>query len=165
MRSTTKHVLRSWAPVVLWTGLIALESTDTLSSAHTGKFLYSIAATLFGHVDPHLLELINAVLRKVGHFIGYAVLSLLFLRALHLSFSFGETSIRALRRWALIAITLTVAVAALDEFHQSFLPSRTGVVRDVVLDMFGALCMQATVLLILRLRRSRAPQHKAQAAD
>ena len=39
-----------------------------------------------------------------------------------------------------------MVVASLDEFHQSFLPGRTGVFRDVVLDTMGAIFVQALLL-------------------
>ena len=160
-----KHVLRAWGPVLFWIGLIALESTDTFSSAHTGSFLFYIASALFGSVNLHWLELINAALRKAGHVVGYATLSLLLFRALRLSFGSAAESLRDARRWALYATVLTMAVAALDEFHQSFLPSRTGAVHDVVLDTLAAACMQAAVLITLRLRSRRILQQKSQAAD
>jgi VanZ family protein len=49
----------------------------------------------------------------------------------------------------------TALVASLDEWHQTFLPSRTGAFRDVVLDTIGALCMQAVVIAVVRYRSPR----------
>ena len=42
-------------------------------------------------------------------------------------------------RWAKIAVLGTALVASLDEWHQSFIPSRTGTVRDVLLDTCAAI--------------------------
>jgi VanZ family protein len=53
-----------------------------------------------------------------------------------------------------LGFVCTVLVAALDEFHQSFLPSRTGTFHDVVLDTCAALFAQIVIFLILRKRRS-----------
>jgi VanZ family protein len=47
----------------------------------------------------------------------------------------------------------TVLVASLDEWHQSFIPSRTGTPRDVVLDTCAGIAAQ--ILLLLIYARSR----------
>ncbi|MFZ0939460.1 MAG: VanZ family protein, partial [Candidatus Sulfotelmatobacter sp.] len=61
-------------------------------------------------------------------------------------------------RWASIAILMTALVASLDEWHQSFIPSRTGRWQDVVLDTCAAIAAQLLVLLWLKsFRRSAAP--------
>ena len=41
----------------------------------------------------------------------------------------------------------TAVVASLDEWHQSFIPSRTGAVRDVVLDTCAGIGAQVLILL------------------
>ena len=100
--------------------------------------------------------MIDAVLRKSGHFIGYAILSaLVFLALKHtyrdrlqpvLQRSWGMF-FRDLWRfeWAVIAVLLTLVTASLDEIHQTFLPSRTGRWQDVVIDTSGALVMQVLI--------------------
>jgi len=46
-------------------------------------------------------------------------------------------------------------VATLDEYHQSFLPSRTGAFRDVILDTSAGLVAQIVLFAILRAKRFR----------
>jgi VanZ family protein len=46
-------------------------------------------------------------------------------------------------------------VASLDEFHQSFLPNRTGIPSDVLLDCCGAVVLLSLYLLIRMLRSKR----------
>lgn len=41
-----------------------------------------------------------------------------------------------LRPW--LALSLCAALAAIDEFHQTFVPGRTGKVTDVLVDLVGA---------------------------
>ncbi len=137
-------------PVALWLAIIAVESSDWLSAQHTGSFLYALLSAMLGHVDPQKFAVFHAVLRKVGHFVGYGILSVLFFRALRASII---TTIARLCAWS---VALTFVVASLDELHQSFLPSRTGTVRDVLLDTIGAACLQAIVLLALRRQRRAA---------
>lgn len=76
---------------------------------------------------------IDFVVFKSLHIIEYAVLYLLFLRAYYLS-------VRS--EWAWTRITLAsllsaLAFGALDELHQTFVPTRTGSVRDIVIDFIG----------------------------
>ncbi len=142
-----RRLIRNWLPVVVWLGIIAFESTGTMSSENTGSILYSILLAISGHVTPHFVAMLNAVLRKCGHFIGYAVLSLLVFRAVRITLE-RTVALRA----AAIAVLFTAVVASLDEWHQTLLPNRTGALRDVVLDSFGAICMQVLILAFLRAR-------------
>jgi VanZ family protein len=50
-------------------------------------------------------------------------------------------------RAAVLAVLCTIVVASLDEFHQTYLPGRTGVFRDVVLDTMGGVFAQTLLLL------------------
>jgi VanZ family protein len=52
-------------------------------------------------------------------------------------------------------------VASADEFHQTFLPNRTGLASDVLLDCTGAIALQLLVYLCMRLFR---PKEFARAA-
>jgi VanZ family protein len=55
-------------------------------------------------------------------------------------------------QWATVAWFSTALVASLDEWHQTYLPSRTGTVRDVILDSTAALVAQIVIFAILRKR-------------
>ena len=84
---------------------------------------------------------VHFLTRKAGHFTEYAVLAFLTRRA------FITSSHAFLRRyWFQLGLLLVVIYGLLDEFHQSFVPSRTASVYDSVIDIAGGL----TVLLIFR---------------
>jgi VanZ family protein len=53
---------------------------------------------------------------------------------------------------ATLALLGTALVASADEFHQSFLPNRTGVPSDVLLDCCGAIVLTLLVYIFVRLR-------------
>jgi VanZ family protein len=144
----TRRFTRDWLPVVLWTGIIALESFAG-SSAHTGALLYRIASFFFGHIDPVRFEHYHHILRKLSHFLGYGVLGYLLFRAVCNTLS---NSTRA--SCAAVAIALTFVVASLDEFHQSFSPGRTALFSDVLLDTCGAIAL--VILAIVAHRRVTA---------
>lgn len=129
--------------------MIALESTNLGSSEHTARFLYPIFSFLFG-LDPARFAVCNAMLRKTGHFVGYFILSVLLFRSWRATFP--RLSTRWCLQWAALAFLSTALVASLDEWHQSFLPSRTGTFRDVVLDSSAALVAQVLLLIMMNVR-------------
>lgn len=99
----------------------------------------------------------NAVLRKTGHVIGYAILSILLFRSWRATFP--RLSTPWCLQWATIALLSTALVASLDEWHQSFLPSRTGRFHDVLLDSSAALVAQLILFAALRSKSPAEPQH------
>jgi VanZ family protein len=56
-------------------------------------------------------------------------------------------------QWARISFFMTALVASLDEWHQTYLPKRTGTVHDVILDSTAALVAQILIFVILRARK------------
>jgi VanZ family protein len=148
-------LLRAWWPAAVWVCLIAFESTDFFSSENTGTVLYTLWTHLFGNVDLHSFILFHHYLRKTGHVVGYGMLSLLLLRGWRATLGRIPT---VLLRAALLAWLGTLSVAALDEWHQTFIPSRTGTVRDVGLDSIAGVAF--LVIAYWRLRRpDEGPAH------
>ncbi len=72
------------------------------------------------------------ILRKLAHMAEYAILFLLSWRGL------GESDHLSRKRKLFVALVLTVFYAATDEYHQTFVPGRSGAVRDVAIDVLGA---------------------------
>lgn len=131
--------------------VIAIESTDFLSAEHTNKILYPILHFLF-NLDLVHFRVWHHYIRKTGHFVGYFILSALLFRAWKATLRLPSSWAM---RWAAIAFFMTALVAGLDEWHQTFLPSRTGAFRDVVLDSTGALTAQLLIFLYWRKRSGR----------
>lgn len=145
--------MKAWIALILWLIVIAIESTTYLSSQNTSRFLYPVLHFLFG-IDYASFEPWHAFLRKCGHVFGYALLSILLFRA------WRETLPRMdggpwTPRWATIAILGTALVASLDEWHQSYLPSRTGAFHDVVLDTCAGISAQLAIFLYYERSRKR----------
>ncbi|HEY7352892.1 MAG TPA: VanZ family protein [Terriglobales bacterium] len=151
MNSSTKRILKVWLPSAVWLGVIVLESTIG-SSEHTSRILYPIFHFLF-NMDPARFASLHAVLRKTGHFVGYFILSVLLFRSWRATFP--RLSTTWCLQWATVALLSASLVASLDEWHQSFLPSRTGAVHDVVLDSAAALVAQVVVFFVLRSSTAR----------
>lgn len=145
MSSDPHHLLKAWIAAILWLILIAIESTTWLSAHHTGRILYPVLHFLFG-LDWEHFERWHFFIRKGGHVFGYGMLSILFFRA------WRETlpvfaDVKWTLRWSGIAVLGTALVASLDEWHQSFLPSRTGTLQDVVLDTCAGIGAQILIVL------------------
>ena len=91
-------------------------------------------------------DLINAVVRKTGHFLLFSVLGMLtyFLWA---CFFLNE------KRYllpSLFSIPVCIVFAISDEIHQMFVKGRHGRVDDVLIDVAGALAgMLASVVLVI----------------
>jgi VanZ family protein len=129
-------LLRAWWPALIWVAIICVESTDLLSSENTGSLLYKLVTRLFGPVNLYDFLRFHFYLRKAGHVVGYGILSLLLLRGWRATFAQGREWVG---RTALLAWIGTAFVASMDEWHQSYIPSRTGAVHDVVLDSIAGL--------------------------
>ncbi len=156
LNSHVRNLLKAWIAAVLWLIVIAIESTALLSSSNTSRILYPLLHYLFG-LDWDHFEVWHFFIRKGGHVVGYAILSILAFRAWRETFpALGNPPWTA--RWASIAVLMTAFVASLDEWHQSFIPSRTGRWQDVVLDSCAGIAAQLLLLLWLKnFARSTAP--------
>jgi VanZ family protein len=145
LNSDQRNLLKAWIAAVLWLIVIAIESTALLSSTNTSRILYPLLHSLFG-MGWERFEYWHFYIRKGGHVVGYAILSILLFRAWRASLP-AMSDVKWTPRWANIAILGTALVATLDEWHQSFIPSRTGRWQDVVLDSCAGIAAQILIFL------------------
>ncbi len=138
--------VRAWVPVAIGILVIATESTEYFGADRTSGPLRWLWEHLFGAVSNGRWSMIHHYIRKSGHFTGYGLVALTWLRALWMSFPR-----LSFQRDALLALFATALIASADEVHQTFLPNRTGLPRDVVLDCCGAIVMQFVFFLFLKL--------------
>jgi VanZ family protein len=148
--SSGRHeVLKAWIAAILWLIVIAIESSALLSSHNTSRILFPLLHYLFG-LDLIRFEHWHFFIRKGGHIFGYAMLSFLLFRAWRVTLPSLDGAKWA-SRWAAIAVFGTALVASLDEWHQSYLPSRTGRWQDVVLDTSAGIGIQILIFLWAKL--------------
>lgn len=148
MSSDRHEILKAWIAAILWLIVICIESTSFASAQNTGRILYPLLHFLFG-LSPARFEHWHFYIRKGGHVFGYGLLSILLFRAWRATLpAIGEANWRL--RWASIAVLGTALVASLDEWHQTFLPARTGRWQDVVLDTCAGIVAQFLLLLYWR---------------
>ena len=159
-RGALASLLLIWLPVVLMLLVIARESTAAFGSVNTSPMLRPIYERLFGRVPDEAWDVIHHHIRKSGHFLGYGTLGLSWLRAFLLTWlqPFQHCVAAVWRRWSLqMAICCTALVASLDEVHQSYIPDRTGMVSDVLLDTSGAIVLCLLFALSWLRRSGRQP--------
>jgi len=151
--SRPRNVLWYWLPAVAWMAMVLAASSDPFSAKKTGEVLRAVLAWIFGQIDAVTFGLVHFLIRKSAHFTEYAILSALWFRALrvHLNSLWRV-------RWALIGLIISLSVAIIDELHQSFVPSRTGSVHDVLLDFCGAMFAQLLIWYALRRRELAAAE-------
>ena len=139
--STPQRVWR-YGPLVLWLIVIWIFSTADFSSINTSRLLGPFLLWLFPDLSESRLAAIHFLIRKASHFTEYAILALLARRTF-------VTSSKAFiqRRWFELGLLLVTCYALLDEFHQSFVPSRTASIYDSTIDVAGGV----TVLLLFKL--------------
>jgi VanZ family protein len=127
--------VKYWMPAILWMALIFIGSTDILSAEHTSRFLVPFLRWLDPHISWVALNAIQIAIRKLGHLTEYAILAGLLWRALR------SGTGASMKKPILFGIVLIACAgfAASDEFHQSFVPSRTSSAQDVMIDICGAL--------------------------
>jgi VanZ family protein len=130
-----------YLPLIAWLAFISFASSGSFSAGNTSRIIGPLILWLFPGTSLETLAIVHFITRKIAHFTEYAILAFLAARAFRTS---ARPAIN--QRWFLICVTLIVVYALVDEYHQSFVPSRTASIWDSLIDMAGGL----TALIIIR---------------
>jgi len=141
------RLVSRYLPLIAWLAFISYASSDDFNAGNTSRIIGPLILWLFPNTSPETLAVIHFVTRKIAHFTEYAILGFLAARAFRTS---PRPAVH--ERWLLICVTLVVVYALLDEYHQSFVPSRTASIFDSLIDMSGGL----TALIIIRKRAAHS---------
>lgn len=139
----------AWLPAAIWAVVIFSMSTDTFSAAHTGSILEPILKWLMPTITVSQFDAIHYFIRKCAHFTEYFIFSLLLYRAMRAGRSGWQWSS------ALAAFVIAAVYSGLDEFHQSFVASRTASPYDSLLDSIGAFFALVVLFTWFQLRRQK----------
>ncbi|MGN6552451.1 MAG: VanZ family protein [Verrucomicrobiota bacterium] len=134
--SNTRLLFKYWLPVAIWMMVIFSASGDTQSYQHSSRIVGPILHWLLPNLAQANVDRVVLFARKCAHLTEYAVLAILFWRAV-------RRPVRADPRpwsWPLAgaAVMFVALYAATDEFHQHFVPGREPAVHDVLIDTIGA---------------------------
>ena len=130
-----KGILR-WGLVFAWMLVIYMLSaqvsseSDSLSIGIT-KFVLNIINTLLPRIEIEF-SAFSHFIRKSAHFIAYLILGILSLHAI-------DEEKNPTITWIIKALLICVLYAMSDEFHQLYVPGRSGEIKDVLLDSTGSL--------------------------
>jgi VanZ family protein len=149
-----RKLIYYWLPVVIWAAIIIQATGRTFDAPHTTGWLATFLHDIGLHVAESTIEVANHMIRKSAHLTEYAILTALSFRAVRE----GRRGFAV--RWALIALAITVCIASTDEFLQSFTPTRTSSVWDVLLDTCGGI----VAILLFRLWNGRHSNGDSQTA-
>lgn len=122
----------NWTLVIVWLVIIFMFSnrTGTQSTGDSRGTIERVLITI--KMDEGSIETfskkVEPYVRKFAHVFEYFILSLLLLNALK-----PHSYIEA------IVIIMCLLFASLDEFHQLFIPGRSGEIKDIIIDMLGPL--------------------------
>ena len=102
----------------------------------TSYFVRPILEFLFPNAPEETLIFYHGYIRKLAHFVEYAILAFWAFRA------FCGSSAKLLQKfWFVVSLFLVLLVASIDEYNQSFNALRTGSVYDILIDVFGGIFM------------------------
>ncbi len=122
-----------WATTLAWAALLFDLSTATYGGAFSAWLLREILASLHIALAPGTFLVLHFFLRKLAHLSEYAILSSLLYASLQKG---GPLAWRA--RTALGCVLIAGVYSLTDEFHQLFVPGRTGSLIDSGIDTTGA---------------------------
>ncbi len=111
-----------------------VEILNNISGKHWENTAVESAAMFFEHP-----------LRKLAHFSEYACMGILI-------FSIVYQWVMGKKKY-LIATLWVFLSAAVDEWHQSFVPGRYASIKDVLLDTCGGICSIVLLTLIIKGRK------------
>jgi VanZ family protein len=126
--------LKYWLPVFVWLGVIFAGSTDIFSTEQTSRYLVPFLRWLNPQISASTIATIHFALRKLGHLAEYAILAAFLWRAQR-----SASNLRAKMSTLFVGVLVACVIfAAADEFHQSFIASRSATPLDVMIDISGA---------------------------
>ena len=149
-RTRAWHARRLWryGPVLAWAAFVLFASSSNFSASNTSRIIRPLLLWLFPDVAEASIQQVHFVIRKAAHLTEYAILALLTARALRTS---GLAALR--RSWWPASFVFVAAVALVDEYNQSLVPSRTGTIYDSLLDMTGGAVALTCLAVWLAVRR------------
>jgi VanZ family protein len=140
--------IQYWLPVFLWVSFIFWMSTSMFSAQNTYLLLEPLLRFFVPAISHKEIVIVHIFIRKIAHITEYFISGLLLFRA------FREGSEKKHEwLWAAASLLIVVIIAAGDEIHQSFVPTRTAASVDVGLDITGGLLAQG--VSVLKFRRQR----------
>src|SRR5512144_69151 len=130
--SSSTRITHYWIPVLVMLLVQYTFSTNAFSSDETSRFIVPLLIVLLRNPTSEQLMFWHHVIRKAAHVTEYCILGLLVYRAFKVDVA-KPSSV------GILTVMFVAVAATMDEFHQSFVPSRGSSVYDVGWDCIGGL--------------------------
>lgn len=153
-----KIKLLSWIPAVIMMIIIFVFSSKPAevsdeSSMTIAGYIYSVFEKIYGNEKTDeermaKLETLDHIVRKGAHVTEFALLAASFAWPLSLDKMEGL-------RLAVTSVGLAATYAAADEFHQTFVPGRSGNVKDICIDTAGAALGYGVFIFLMHFCRKK----------
>lgn len=149
--------LKFWTPVLAWMAVIFSASADSHSYEHSSRIFIPLLRWLFPHMSYWEMEQIHHFLRKCCHVAEYSIFGFLIFRA----FTQSRNPL-PLWSWPRVggALLIVFLYASSDEYHQSFVPTRTPRFLDVCIDTAGGALGLAAAWIFHYYRKPKPQQQK-----
>lgn len=148
--SSPRRRLARYLPLILWIAFIFFASSGEFSAENSSRIVRPILLWLFPEISEGRLAGLHFFMRKAAHLAEYAILAFLARRV------FAHSSVHFFRWWWFELSLLLVALCSfLDEFKQSFDPSRSPSILDCAIDIIGGF----TVLYLFHTHNKRVSRN------
>jgi VanZ family protein len=143
-------LILTWICTLIWMGIIFyLSSQPATQSAHLSTGVKNGLLSFLKPFAPDIENMeifgLDFYIRKNAHFIAYFILGSLTISSLFQS---------EVKKPVNLALIICVFFAVSDEFHQLFVPGRSGQFQDVLIDGAGAILgVLLTTIVIRRISR------------
>ena len=137
-----KRLVLAWTLLILWMLFIFIMSSfnGVMSSNQSG----SIAVLIYNLFDISDTEKVSFIVRKCAHVSEFFILGILVINLV---------SKYNVKHIYLISFIICVLYASSDEFHQLFVPGRSGQVTDVLIDLIGTIFSLLVMYLFNKFRK------------
>ncbi len=137
-----KRLVLAWTLLILWMLFIFIMSSfnGIMSSNQSG----SIATLIYNIFNISDTAKVSFIIRKCAHVSEFFILGILVINLV---------SKYNVKHIYLISFIICVLYASSDEFHQLFVPGRSGQVTDVLIDLIGVVLGLLLVFLIRCFRK------------
>lgn len=138
--------IRYFIPAIAWMLFIFYMSHQPATiSTSTSGFFVDMLRSLFSLSDGYI-DILQTIIRKGAHMSEYAILAIL------LYYGFIHYNIK---NTYIVSFIATVLYACSDEFHQLFIPGRSGAILDVGIDSIGVFIGLFFVWIFYRYTKKR----------